>query len=64
MKHINLRFCTLYSITTNLLKKNIDILAAPITSIINKSLLSGIFTEVFNEAIVSPILKMSNLEVT
>ena len=54
--------CSLDSIPTPLLIKNIDILVASITKIINDSLQSGTVPPCFKHAVVSPLLKKPNLD--
>ncbi len=48
-------------ISTSLLKKFADVLAIPITSIVNLSLSSGVFPEEMKLAFVTPLLKKPNL---
>lgn len=54
--------CDLDPIPTTLLKDCIDILVTPITSIVNLSLLEGVFPACFKTAHVSPLLKKSTLD--
>ena len=53
--------CLLDVIPTTLLKKCIDILAEPITKMINNSLLEGNFPQPFKHASVRPLIKKFNL---
>jgi hypothetical protein len=54
--------CDLDPIPTFLLKQCIDILAPVITSIVNRSLHSGIFPDSFKLAIIRPLLKKPSLD--
>ena len=49
--------CALDILPMWLLKENIEVVAKPITSIINVSLSTGIFPSKLREAVVSPLLK-------
>ena len=53
--------CDLDPLSTTLVKSNIDILAAPICEIINLSFQCGQFPSALKHAIITPILKKSNL---
>ena len=54
--------CALDILPMWLLKENIEVIAKPITSIINVSLSTGIFPSKLREAVVSPLLKKPSLE--
>ena len=54
--------CALDILPMWLLKENIEVVAKPITSIINVSLSTGIFPSKFREAVVSPLLKKPSLD--
>ncbi len=54
--------CRLDPIPTVLLKRFIDKLVVPITTIVNLSLLSGFFPSNLKHAVISPILKKSSLD--
>ena len=49
---------------TELIESSIDILAPTLATIVNKSITSGIVPQAYKEAVVSPIIKKSNLEPT
>ena len=53
--------CDLDPIPTHLLKSCMDVLIAPITSLVNKSLAEGIFPPAFKNAHVTPLLKKASL---
>ena len=53
--------CELDRLPTPLLKLCIDLLIRPITILVNKSLSSGCFPTIWKTAIVTPLLKKSNL---
>ena len=53
--------CTLDVIPTRLLKSCIDVLAQPITTLVNLSLSEGIFPDPFKGAVVTPLLKKQSL---
>ena len=53
--------CSLDSIPTSLLKSCIDVLAAPITTLVNLSLSEGSFPANFKDAVVRPLLKKYSL---
>src|SRR5277367_1232294 len=63
MHHLSLSNATyeLDSILTSLLKSCIDILAEPITTLINLSLSEGAFPTIFKTAVVKPLLKKHSL---
>jgi exonuclease III len=54
--------CQMDPIPTQILKQNVDILAAPITAIINKSLSSGTVPPDMKKAIVTPLIKKPTLD--
>ena len=53
--------CELDALPTSLIKDNIDVLAPYITNIVNKSLLSGIFSQIQKNAYVRPLMKKTIL---
>ena len=56
-----LQVSSLDPIPSSLLKKFADVLAIPITSIVNFSLSSGVFPDEMKLAFVTPLLKKPNL---
>ena len=54
--------CCLDPVSTELLKKCIDILIKPITAIVNKSLSTGSFPDSWKCGIVIPLLKKLGLD--
>jgi hypothetical protein len=54
--------CTLDGLPTWLLKSNINAVLPPITCIVNSSLRTGVFPDDLKQAIVTPILKKTNLD--
>ena len=54
--------CALDSIPLWLFKDNIEILCAPLTSIINASFRTGVFPSKLRDAVVLPILKKPSLD--
>ena len=53
--------CCLVPIPSKLLKSCVDVLTAPITNLVNRSLSEWIFPDVFKNAVVSPLLKKHSL---
>ena len=56
--------CTLDPMPTSLLKNSLDVVLPTITDIINTSLITGVFPSTFKSAVVIPLLKKPNLDVT
>ena len=56
--------CTLDPMPTSLLKNSLDVVLPTITDIINPSLLTGVFPSTFKSAVVVPLLKKPNLDLT
>ena len=54
--------CCLDPLPTPLLKRFVSILAAPITRIVNSSLISGRFPDSLNHAVITPLLKNPPLD--
>ena len=53
--------CDLDPIPTELLKTCLDVLLVPITQMVNLSLISGVFTDIFKTSHVTPLLKKPSL---
>lgn len=65
MKAINSapsKSCTLDPIPTDLLKKSLGALLPSVTSMVNKSLLTGVFPSQFKHALITPLLKKSDAD--
>ena len=54
--------CSLDFLPTWMVKDYIDIVVGPITSIVNQSLTSGVFPHILKQAVVTPIIKKTNLD--
>ena len=54
--------CSLDSLPTWILKDNLHVLLPFITNIVNSSLISGVFPEILKQAIITPVLKKTNLD--
>ena len=54
--------CSLDSLPTWILKDNLHVLLPFITKIVNSSLISGVFPEILKQAIITPVLKKTNLD--
>ena len=54
--------CSLDTIPSWLVKRNLDILLPPITKIVNASLSTGTFPSALKESIITPVIKKSNAD--
>ena len=56
------KFCVLDPVPTNVLKQSIDVLAAPLTALINASLTSGVFPASLKKGVIHPSIKKPSLD--
>jgi len=58
------QFSTANSITTSIFKQILDVIAAFVVSLFNRSLAAGHFPAGFKEAFITPIVKKAGVDIT